>query len=81
MVVLNNKGESGNQLKNKLKAITDTVSEVMPEVEIEGVTNKKGMIRKTAHQYNKQNFSGSPFGNPIRSEANHGSHSAKSFRP
>lgn len=59
MVVLNNKGESGNQLKNKLKAITDAVSEVMPEVEIEGVTNKKGMIRKTAHQYNKQNFSGS----------------------
>ncbi len=59
MVVLNNKGESGNQLKNKLKAITDAVSEIMPEVHIEGITNKKGMIRKTAHQYNKQNFSGS----------------------
>jgi predicted nucleotidyltransferase component of viral defense system len=59
MVVLNNKGESGNQLKNKLKAITDAVAEVMPEVEIEGVTNKKGMIRKTAHQYHTQNFSGS----------------------
>lgn len=59
MVLLNNKGESGNQLKNKLKAITDAVNEVMPEVEIEGITNKKGMIRKTAHQYNKQNFSGS----------------------
>jgi hypothetical protein len=56
---LNKKGESGNRLKNKLKAITDAVSEVMPEVEIEGVTNKKGMIRKTAHQYNKQHFSGS----------------------
>ena len=59
MVVLNNMGESGNQLKNKLKAITDAVSKVMPEVEIAGVTNKKGMIRKTAHQYNRQNFSGS----------------------
>lgn len=59
MVVLNNEGESGNQLKNKLKAITDAVSEVMPEVDIEGITNKKGMIRKTAHRYNKQNFSGS----------------------
>ena len=58
MVVLNNKGESGNQLKNKLKKITDAVSIVMPEVEIEGVTNKKGMIRKTAHQYNKQKFTG-----------------------
>lgn len=59
MVVFNIKGESGNQLKNKLKAITDAVAAVMPEVEIPGITNKKGMIRKTAHQYNKQNFSGS----------------------
>lgn len=58
MVVLNNSGESGNKLKNKLKAITDAVSSVMPEVEIEGITNKLGMIRKTAHQYNKQNFQG-----------------------
>jgi predicted nucleotidyltransferase component of viral defense system len=59
MVVFNIKGESGNQLKNKLKAITDAVAEIMPEVDIPGITNKKGMIRKTAHQYNKQNFSGS----------------------
>ncbi|MEJ0105131.1 MAG: nucleotidyl transferase AbiEii/AbiGii toxin family protein [Bacteroidota bacterium] len=59
MVVLNNKGESGNQLKNKLKAITDSVSKIMPEIEIDGITIKKGMNRKTAHQYNKLNFSGS----------------------
>jgi len=58
IVALNNKGESGNRLKNKLKAITEAVSSVMPEVEIEGITNKLGMIRKTAHQYNKQNFQG-----------------------
>lgn len=53
LVTLKKEGESGNQLKNKLKAISQTVNEVMPEVEIEGVTNKKGMIRKTAHDYNK----------------------------
>lgn len=58
MVIFNNKGESGNKIKNKLKAITDAVSSLMPEVEIAGVTNKLGMIRKTAHQYNKQNFQG-----------------------
>jgi len=58
MVVLNNKGESGNKLKNKLKAITVAVNKVIPEVEIVGVTNKMGMIRKTAHQYNKENFQG-----------------------
>jgi len=58
MVVLNNKGESGNKLKSKLKAITDAVNVIMPEIEVEGITNKLGMIRKTAHQYNKQNFQG-----------------------
>jgi Nucleotidyl transferase AbiEii toxin, Type IV TA system len=52
-------GESNSQLKNKLKAITDAVIKVMPEIEIVGVTNKRGMIRKTAHQYNKQQFNGS----------------------
>ncbi len=31
----------------------------MPEVEIIGVTNKLGQIRKTAHQYTKQAFKGS----------------------
>ena len=59
LVVLAKIGESSNQLKNKLKAISDAVNEEMPEVEIEGVTNKKGMIRKTAHQYKKQSFGGS----------------------
>lgn len=58
MVVLNDKGESGNKLKSKLKGITEAVNIIMPEVEIEGITNKLGMIRKTAHQYSKQNFQG-----------------------
>lgn len=57
MVVLNN-GESGNKLKNKIKAITDAVNTVMPEIEIEGITNKLGQIRKTAHQYKRGNFQG-----------------------
>ncbi|MGF7232926.1 nucleotidyl transferase AbiEii/AbiGii toxin family protein, partial [Arachidicoccus sp.] len=29
------------------------VSEVLPEIEIEGITNKVGMIRKTAHNYQR----------------------------
>ena len=57
MVVLNN-GESGNKLKNKIKAITDAVNTVMPEIEIEGITNKLGQIRKTTHQYERGNFQG-----------------------
>jgi hypothetical protein len=50
--------DSSNQLKNKLKAITSAVSELLPEVDIAGTTNKKGMIRKTAHRYDKIGVSG-----------------------
>lgn len=48
---LNN--ESSNQLKSKLKEISKIVGDSIPEKEIEGITNKKGMIRKTAHNYPK----------------------------
>lgn len=53
LVVLKRAGESGNQIKNKLKAISTVVNDLMPEVNIEGITNKLGMIRKTAHEYPK----------------------------
>lgn len=53
LVVLKKDGESANQLKNKLKSISSCVSSVLPEIYIEGITNKFGMIRKTAHSYNK----------------------------
>lgn len=57
IVLLRKHEESSNQLKNKLKKITKIVGTVIPEIEIEGITNKKGMIRKTAHSY-KKTFSG-----------------------
>jgi predicted nucleotidyltransferase component of viral defense system len=53
MVVLRNEAETGNQLKAKIKKISNVVAEVLPEVEAEGITNKMGMIRKTAHAYTK----------------------------
>ena len=53
IVLLKQNDESSNQLKNKLKKITKVVGEVISEVEISGITNKKGMIRKTAHNYPK----------------------------
>ncbi|WP_338359767.1 nucleotidyl transferase AbiEii/AbiGii toxin family protein [Yeosuana marina] len=53
LVVLNNEGESGNQLKNKLKKITKAVATKIEEVEVEGITNKLGMIRKIAYNYPK----------------------------
>jgi hypothetical protein len=51
LVVLRNKSETGNQLKTKIKKISKCVSEVLPEINIDGITNKVGMIRKTAHNY------------------------------
>lgn len=54
LVVLRNEGESDSRMKTKLKKISTLVGSVLPEVEIEGVTNKLGMIRKTAHTYSKE---------------------------
>ena len=57
IVVLRKDGENDNQLKNKLKAITILVHKVIPEVETE-LTNKKGQIRKTVHEYQKSGAKG-----------------------
>lgn len=51
LVVLRNESETANQLKNKIKKISNSVSNVLPEIDIDGITNKVGMIRKTAHNY------------------------------
>jgi hypothetical protein len=53
LVVLRRKGESNNKLTQKMKKISDVVSEVLPEVNIDGLTQKFGMNRKTVHAYTK----------------------------
>jgi predicted nucleotidyltransferase component of viral defense system len=53
MVVRRNEGENDNQLKKKIRAISKVVEKVIPEIDIEGLTNKMGNIRKTVHQYDK----------------------------
>ncbi|MEO6686041.1 MAG: nucleotidyl transferase AbiEii/AbiGii toxin family protein [Dyadobacter sp.] len=57
LVLLKDATLSPNQLKERLKKISNAVSEFLPEIETEGITNKKGMIRKTAHSYSR-NFEG-----------------------
>ncbi len=54
LVVLRREGEVDNRLKTKIKTISRVVGEVLPEVEVEGITHKMGMNRKTAHTYNKE---------------------------
>lgn len=53
MVVLRHDGESDNQLSNKIKKIGKAIESVLPEIEVEGITQKRGMNRKTAHSYAK----------------------------
>ncbi len=57
LVVLRKDDDTSNHLKSKLKQISNCVANVIPEIEIDGITHKKGMIRKTAHSY-KKNFNG-----------------------
>ena len=53
LVVIRRKEDTGNQLKTKLKKITKEITEPFVEVEMEGITNKMGMIRKIAYNYPK----------------------------
>jgi len=53
LIVLRKEGEANNRLTNKIKRITKVVAGVIPEVQIDGVTHKRGMNRKTAHSYTK----------------------------
>ncbi len=56
-LVIVQSGESNNQLKNKTKKISKILDSYFPEIEVEGITQKMGMNRKTAHSYSKE-FSG-----------------------
>lgn len=54
LVVLRREGESNNRLTTKIRTISDVVNAVLPEVNIDGLTQKMGMNRKTAHSYSKE---------------------------
>lgn len=54
LVVLRKEGESNNKLTRKIRTISRVVSNVLPEIKIEGLTHKMGMNRKTAHSYIKE---------------------------
>lgn len=57
VVVIRKKDETPNKLKTKIRSLSKLISETLPEVQLIGITNKVGMIRKTAHSY-PQVFSG-----------------------
>lgn len=53
LVILRRENETDSKLKTKLKDISNSVIKDLPEVDIEGITRKMGMNRKTAHSYSK----------------------------
>lgn len=54
LVVLKREGEAGNQLSKKIRTIGKVIDAVLPEVQVDGLTHKMGMNRKTAHAYAKE---------------------------
>ena len=54
LVVLRKDGETNIQLKSKIKKVLICVSKVIPEIAIDGINHKMGMIRKTAHSFEKR---------------------------
>jgi len=53
IAVLKNEGESENIISRKVRTLSKSVNEYLPEVNIEGITSKHGRLRKTAHVYNR----------------------------
>ncbi|MEZ4980466.1 MAG: nucleotidyl transferase AbiEii/AbiGii toxin family protein [Saprospiraceae bacterium] len=53
LVVLRREGESNNRLTAKIKTISNIVGNVLPEIEIAGLTHKMRMNRKTGHSYKR----------------------------
>lgn len=53
LVIIRREGESDNNLKSKLKKVSEILVLTLTEIEIKEITNKKGQIRKTVHTYNK----------------------------
>lgn len=53
LVIIKNADDTSNTLKRKLKLISKVISQKLPEENLAGITNKKGVIRKTVHEYPK----------------------------
>ncbi len=53
IILIRKDGETDAQMTKKLRKISKMVSDLIPETEIGNVTNKRGRIRKTAHNYNR----------------------------
>lgn len=56
LVIIRKEGESNNQMTQKIRHIGEVLNSILPEIFIDGVTQKRGMNRKTAHCRSKNTF-------------------------
>ncbi|MBF5028107.1 nucleotidyl transferase AbiEii/AbiGii toxin family protein [Planobacterium oryzisoli] len=54
LVIMKTGDDTASQLKNRLKNVSQVLEKYLPEVPATDVTQKMGMIRKTAHTYSKE---------------------------
>lgn len=54
LVMMRQNDETDNQMKRKISTISKLIGDILPEIPLQDITNKKGMLRKTAHTYAKQ---------------------------
>ena len=54
LVIMKTGDETANQLKTRLKKVSQILEKHLPEVAVTNITQKMGMNRKTAHTYSKE---------------------------
>lgn len=54
LVMVRNEGEGNSSMERKVKKPSKVIASILPEIQIDSLTHKKGMLRKTAHEYEKQ---------------------------
>lgn len=54
LAVVSEVGESATKIAKRIRVISKEAGNIIPEVEIKGLTSKHGNLRKTAHQYQKE---------------------------
>ncbi len=53
LVIIRVQGEATNQVSKRMRMVSKIVAQTLPEKHIEGLTNKRGNIRKSVHQYDR----------------------------
>lgn len=53
LVLIRNDLDSNNKMKNKIRIPSQIIVDILPEINVDDLTNKKGMIRKTVHEFPK----------------------------